>query len=52
VISRGVDVREAIDVVVDSVIERVMAVWGRVILTDSGSMKQHARIVLVPTPLG
>ena len=48
VISREVDVRNATDDVVDTVIDRVLEHGGRVVFAPSGSLQKRERIVLLP----
>lgn len=47
VISADVDVREAIDNVVDAVIEKVLEASGNVFFLRPGSLKKHQRIALI-----
>jgi hypothetical protein len=47
VVSRDVDVREVMDDVVDTIIERVLEIGGNVIFMNTGSLKRQKRIALI-----
>jgi hypothetical protein len=47
VVSRDVDVREVMDDVVDTIIERVLGIGGSVVFMNAGSLKRQKRIALI-----
>lgn len=50
-ISRSVDVREAMDDVIDVVVEKILKIGGNVVFLPAGSLQLHDRIALFPNEI-